>query len=77
MLVSRDFLGFHMPQEHRHLSCRPRATSGAAFGAGEMLLKCVILYFVWLFLAMGFLFLHPEGKVREWKDIGIIRCYYK
>ena len=50
MLVIRDFSGLNMPQEHGHLSCRPRATSGAAFGAGKVLLKCLLQYVGRLFL---------------------------
>lgn len=59
-----------MPQEHGRLSCRPKA----AFGAGEMLLKCLLQQVAWLFLCMGFLFLCLEGEVCEWKGVNAIRC---
>lgn len=73
MLASHDFLGINMPQERGHLSCRLRATSRAAFGVGEVLFKCHPRSVGWVFSAMGFLFLHLEGEVCEWKGISIIR----
>lgn len=48
--MNHDFSGLNMPHEHRHLSCRPMATSGAAFGAGEVLLKCLLQHVGWFFL---------------------------
>lgn len=55
--MNHDFSGLNMPWERGLLSCRPRATSGAAFGVGEVLLKCPFRYVGWLFLCNG---LHPQ-----------------
>lgn len=52
-MVSHDFSGLNMPQEHGHLSSMPRATSDSAFQAGKVLLKCLLQYVGWLFLCYG------------------------
>lgn len=73
--MGHDFSGLNIPQECGHLSWRPRATSRAAFGAGEVLLKCLSNMLGGSFSARGFPFLHLEGEVCEWKGNTSISRY--
>lgn len=77
MLVSHNFSGLNMPQEHGHLSCRPRGLhQGLLLELGRSSSNVFSSMLGGSFSAMGCLFLYPECEVCEWKGINIIIIRY-